>query len=92
MLMFGESPHKRFELVVSIKDNSDQPTPHRKSCTSNDPYKIWEFWQKYKPKRKRKKQSNQPNAKDATKILKEVNEYIDNKYGTQKQGDQETNV
>ncbi len=71
--MFQKEDTKLFEIDLVIKDSQGNPTNKRRSFSSDDASRIWEFWMRYqgKPKKRRRK-TKAATAKEAEKLLKEI--------------------
>jgi hypothetical protein len=78
-LQFATKEHKTFEITVVLRDIDGNPIG-RRTYSSDNPYKIWEFYQRNRGKPKKKKRGGKvPTAKEADKILKEVAKYAEQK-------------
>ena len=56
--------HKKFEIVIAVRDKDGNPTGKKKSLSSEKPEDLSSFIEKNKPRRKKKKRNrNRKNIK-----------------------------
>ena len=73
--MFNQEPaDKAFEISLIVRDSEGNPTDKRRSYSSDNPYKIWQFFNRFqgKPKRKKKRKTKATTKENAEKILTEM--------------------
>ena len=72
---------KAFEINILVRDSEGNPTGQRKSFSSDDAGKIWEFYMRHQGRPKRKKRPKKvrekaakelPKAQEAEDILKKM--------------------
>lgn len=79
-----------YELVLVLRDANGQPTG-RKNYSTDSPYKLSQFYLRNqgKPKKKVREQAHKkgvvPSAEQASKILKDVDTYIETTYDEKQQ-------
>lgn len=56
--------HKKFEIIIAVRDKNGNPTGEKKSLSSERPEDLSSFIEKNKPRRKKRKRNrNRKNIK-----------------------------
>jgi len=72
-------PSCSFEITLSAKDASGNPTPQKRTYKTNSAEKLASFWYRNQGKPKRRKKSRVPDAKEAEKIVSKMYRNTENK-------------